>query len=49
MIRGWELTCTGKSISDGSSLTGAVVTTWEVSTVSELTAVPVIHSTFINV
>jgi len=44
-----QLTCAGKPISGVSSYTGAAVTTWDVSTVSELTAVTAVHSAFVYV
>jgi len=45
----WKSTCAGKSISSESSYASAVETTVCIRTVSELSAVPVVHSTFIYV
>ena len=45
----WKQTCAIKSISSESGHTDAVVTTWEICTGSVLTAVHVVHSTFVYV
>ena len=42
-------TCAVKSISGESSHTGTRVTAWDICTGGVLTAVPVVHSTFVDV
>jgi len=49
VLKQWKRTCAGNSISSESSYAGAVETTVCIRTVSELTAVSVVHSTFVYV
>jgi len=48
-MKGKEHTCAGKSISGVSSSAGAIVTTFEVHTVSELVAVSHVHCALIDI